>query len=180
MKLLFDFFPILLFFAAFKFFGIFIATAVAIAASFVQVGVSWFVSRRIEPMHLVTLGIVAIFGGLTLYLQDEMFIKWKPTVINWLFGIAFLFSQWIGRKPLIERMLASNISLPAVIWRRLNGGWCAFFFILGGINLFVVYTFDTSTWVNFKVFGMMGLTLVFVLIQSVYLSRHITTVSASE
>jgi intracellular septation protein len=175
MKLLFDFFPILLFFIAFKFFDIYVATAVAIVASFIQVAATWFKTRKVEPMHLVTLAIVAIFGGLTLYLQDEMFIKWKPTVINWLFGVAFLASQWIGSKPMIERMLSSNVSLPDTVWRRLNAGWCGFFFLLGGINLFVVYSFDTATWVNFKLFGMMGLTLVFVLLQSVYLSRHIET-----
>jgi intracellular septation protein len=180
MKLLFDFFPILLFFLTFKFFDIYVATAVAIGSSFLQVSVSWFISRKFEPMHLVTLAIVTIFGGLTLYLQDEMFIKWKPTVINWLFGLAFLGSQWIGDKPLIERMLSANISLPDRIWRRLNTGWTGFFFLLGGINLLVVYNFDTATWVNFKLFGMMGLTVVFVVIQSLYLSRHMSPATADE
>jgi intracellular septation protein len=174
MKLLFDFFPILLFFVAFKLYDLYVATAVAIAATFIQVGFSWFKFRKIEAMHLLTLGIIVVFGGLTLYLQDEMFIKWKPTVINWLFGIAFLASQWIGDKPFIERMMSTNLSLPAVIWRRLNLGWSAFFLTLGAINLFVVYSFDTATWVNFKLFGMLGLTLVFVVAQSFYLTRYMT------
>jgi len=173
MKLLFDFFPILLFFAAFKLYDIFVATAVAIVATFLQVGYSWLKRRKIEPMHLVTLGIIVVFGGLTLYLQDEMFIKWKPTVINWLFGIAFLASQWIGEKPLIQRMMAANLELPAAVWRRLNLGWTLFFLVLGGVNLFVVYSFDTATWVNFKLFGILGLTLVFVIVQSVYLTRYL-------
>ena len=180
MKLLFDFFPIFLFFIAYKAFDIYIATAVAIAASFVQCLVSWLWQRKLEPMHLVTFGIVAIFGGLTLYLQDEMFIKWKPTVINWLFGVAFLISQWIGEAPLIQRMLSTNIDLPDHIWRKLNAGWWTFFFIIGAINLFVVYTFDTPTWVNFKLFGMMGLTLLFVIIQSVFLSKYISPTSTKQ
>lgn len=177
MKLLFDFFPILLFFIAYKVFDIYWATGVAIAASFVQVGYSWWKTRKIESMHLVTLVIIVVFGGLTLYLKDEQFIKWKPTVINWLFGVVFLASQWLGDKPMIERMMSSNadLSLPPAVWRNLNLSWTLFFFILGGVNWFVMTTFDTATWVNFKLFGMLGLTLVFVLLQSVYLSRHLPT-----
>lgn len=176
MKLLFDFFPILLFFIAYKVFDIYVATAVAIAASFVQVGFAWWKTRKVEPMHLVTLVIIVVFGGLTLYLQDEQFIKWKPTVINWLFGFAFLASQWLGEKPMIERMMGSNsteLDLPAAVWRTLNLSWTLFFFALGGANWFVMTTFDTATWVNFKLFGMLGLTLLFVLLQSVYLARHL-------
>lgn len=172
MKLLFDFFPIFLFFIAFKLYDIYVATAVAIVGTFVQVGFSWFKYRKVEPMHLLTLGIIVVFGGLTLYLQDEMFIKWKPTVINWLFGIAFLGSQWIGEKPFIERMMSANLTLPDVVWRRLNLGWAAFFLVLGTVNLFVVYSFDTATWVNFKLFGMLGLTIAFVIAQSFYLTRY--------
>jgi intracellular septation protein len=174
MKLLFDFFPILLFFVAYKFADIYVATAVAIAASFIQVGISWFRSHKVEPMHLVTLAIIVVFGGLTLYLQNEMFIKWKPTVINWLFGVVFLSSQVFGEKTMIERMLGANMSLPAMVWRRLNLSWSTFFIVLGGVNVFVLYSFDTNTWVNFKLFGMLGLTFVFVLLQSFYLSRHMT------
>lgn len=173
MKLLFDFFPILLFFIAFKIFDIYVATAVAIAASLLQVGLSWLKNRHVEAMHWVTLVIIVVFGGLTLYLQDEQFIKWKPTVINWLFGAVFLASQWMGEKTMIERMMGGNLSLPTAVWRNLNLSWTLFFFILGGVNFFVMSTFDTATWVNFKLFGMLGLTLVFVLVQSFYLSRHL-------
>lgn len=173
MKLLFDFFPVLLFFITYKFFDIYAATAVAIVASFLQVGISWFRTHKVEPMHLVTLLIIAVFGGATLYLQDELFIKWKPTVINWLFGIALLASQVFGERTIIERMLSVNITLPQSVWRRMNLSWALFFLVLGGVNLFVLYTFDTDTWVNFKLFGILGLTFVFVLAQSFYLSRHI-------
>ncbi len=172
MKLLFDFFPILLFFLAYKLYDIYAATLVAIAASCVQVTFAWFSTRRVEPMHLVTLVLIIVFGGLTLILKDELFIKWKPTVVNWLFGLAFLASQLFGRRTLIERMMRNNLALPGAIWRRLNLSWALFFLVLGGVNLFVVYTFDTDTWVNFKLFGMLGLTLVFVIIQSFYLSRY--------
>jgi len=173
MKLLFDFFPVLLFFITYKFFDIYAATAVAIAASVVQVGISWFKTHKIEPMHLVTLVIIVVFGGATLYLQDELFIKWKPTVINWLFGIAFLASHLFGERTIIERMMSANLTLPQSVWRRMNLSWALFFLVLGGVNVFVLYTFDTNTWVNFKLFGMLGLTFVFVLAQSFYLSRHI-------
>jgi len=173
MKLLFDFFPILLFFVAYKLFDIYVATAVAIAASFAQVGYAWWRNRKLEPMHLLTLVIIVVFGGLTLYLQDEMFIKWKPTVINWLFGLVFIASQWWGEKTMIERMMGGNLSLPDGVWRRLNLSWSSFFVMVGAANLIVVYGFDTETWVNFKLFGMLGLTLVFVVLQSIYLSRYV-------
>lgn len=172
MKLLFDFFPILLFFVAYKVYGIYTATAVAIAASFIQVGAFWWKHRRFENMHLVTLALIAVLGGATLWLQDEAFIKWKPTVVNWLFGLVFLGSQFIGKAPLVKRMMGSAIQLPEVIWRRLNLGWAAFFVALGFANLYVMYNFDTDTWVNFKLFGLMGLTLAFVIIQAFYLARH--------
>jgi intracellular septation protein len=174
MKLLFDFFPILLFFFAYKFFGIYVATAVAIAATIVQVGLVWFKTRKIEKMHVVTLAMIFIFGGATLMLKDETFIKWKPTVINWIFGLAFLASQFFTKKPLVERMMGGTLHLPPIIWRRLNMIWALFFIALGCANLFVIYSFDTNTWVNFKLFGMLGLMILFVVIQAMYLSRYVT------
>jgi len=173
MKFLFDFFPILLFFVAYKLYGIFVATAVAIAASFVQVGLHWIKHRRFENMHLVTLALIVVFGGLTLFLQDEAFIKWKPTVINWLFAIVFLASQFVGKKTLVERMMGAKLELSACVWSRLNMGWSLFFIFLGAVNLYVFTYYDTDTWVNFKLFGLMGLTLVFLVGQSFYLMRHI-------
>ena len=173
MKLLFDFFPILLFFLAYKFFDIYVATGVAIAATLVQVAISWFRTRKVATMQLVTLAIIIVFGGLTLYLHDEQFIKWKPTVINWLFGGVFLVSQIFGHQTAIERMLGANLTLPQSVWRRLNLGWVIFFLSLGGANLYVMSHFDRDTWVNFKLFGMLGLTVVFVVLQSLYLSRYI-------
>lgn len=173
MKLLFDFFPIILFFIAFKLYGIYTATAVAIAATLAQVGYSWIKFRKVEAMQWITLLLIMVMGGLTLYFQDEQFIKWKPTVINWLFGTAFLGSQFIGQKPFVERMMSGNMQLPATVWKRLNFSWALFFFSLGVANLFVIYHFDTETWVNFKLFGMLGLTLAFVILQAIFLSKYI-------
>ena len=177
MKLLFDFFPIILFFVTFKFFddqqqGILYATAVVIVATMVQVGVTWFARRKVEKMHLVTLVLVVVLGGITLALKDEIFIKWKPTVVNWLFGLAFLATQLVGKTTLVERVMGANVALPAAIWRRLNASWVTFFAAVGALNLYVVYNFDTDTWVNFKLFGMLGLTLIFVLAQAAYMMRH--------
>jgi intracellular septation protein len=178
VKLLFDFFPIVLFFVTFKLFedqheGILAATAVVIVATGVQVLVTWLRHRRVENLHLVTLVLVVVLGGVTLLLDDEIFIKWKPTVVNWLFAIAFLASQWVGRRPLVERMLGSNVSLPASVWARLNLSWVLFFVGVGCLNLYVVYNFDTETWVNFKLFGLLGLTLAFVVAQAFYMVRHV-------
>lgn len=173
MKILFDFFPILIFFVAYKVFDIYVATAVAIVASILQVSITWWKTRKLEGMQLATLGIIVFFGGATLILQDELFIKWKPTVVNWLFGFAFLVSQFVGEKTLVERAMGANIQLPRPIWTRLNFSWVVFFISLGCANLYVMYNFDTDTWVNFKLFGMLALTVAFVVIQGLYLARHI-------
>jgi intracellular septation protein len=178
VKLLFDFFPIIAFFVTFKLFddqhqGILAATGVVIVATGIQVAVTWFRHRKVENMHLVTLALVTVLGGVTLLLKDDIFIKWKPTVVNWLFAIAFLVSQYVGkRRPLVERMLGGNVTLPAPIWTRLNLSWVVFFIVVGFLNLYVVYNFDTDVWVNFKLFGLLGLTLAFVLAQAFYMMRH--------
>lgn len=173
MKLLVDFLPILLFFVAYKLYDIYIATAVAIAASVIQVAWSWLRHRKVENMQWVTMGLIVVLGGLTLMLRDETFIKWKPTLVNWLFAAVFLASQYIGSKSVLQRMMAGNLTLPEPVWQRLNWIWVSFFVALGAINLYVAYSYDTETWVNFKLFGMMGLTIVFIIAQGFYLSRYI-------
>ncbi len=170
MKFLADFFPILLFFIAYKMYDLYVATAVIIVASLAQVSYAWLKHRHVEKMHLITLAMVVVFGGLTLLLQDEMFIKWKPSVINWVLAAAFLGSQYIGEKSFVERMLSANITLTRAAWNSLNLCWVVFFAVLGFINLYVVYNYDTDTWVNFKMFGMMGITLVFILVQGAYIT----------
>jgi intracellular septation protein len=172
MKFLFDFFPVILFFIAFKVADIYVATAVAIAATFVQVGWLKLRGRKVEPMLWASLAIIAVFGGATLLLQDETFIKWKPTVLYWLFGAVLVIGAMLGRN-LIRLMLSEQVQLPDPIWARLNWSWIGFFVFMGALNLYVAYNFSTDHWVNFKLFGGMGLMLLFVLAQALVLSRFI-------
>lgn len=174
MKLLLDFLPVIIFFGVYKTTDdIILATAVLIPATLLQMLYTWIRTHRIEKMQLVTLALVIILGGATVVLQDKTFIQWKPTVVNWLFGIAFLGSQFIGKKPIVQRIMESNLELPSTAWRNLNVAWVVFFILMGIVNLFVAYNFSEEAWVNFKLFGMLGLTFVFILAQGVYLSRHI-------
>lgn len=175
MKLLADLFPVILFFVAYQLFDIYVATQVAIAAAALQVAYHKLRYRRVETTHWVTLGLLVLFGGLTLALRDPTFIKWKPTVVNWLFAAAFLLSQAFMRRSLLRRMMDHAVSLPDAVWARLNAAWVAFFFAMGVLNLYVAYNFSEEVWVNFKLFGFLGLTLVFMLGQGFYLSRHLLT-----
>jgi intracellular septation protein len=173
MKFLFDMFPVLLFFVVFKLYGIYEATAVAIAASFVQIGWVWYKHRKIEPMLWVSLGVITVFGGATLLLHNETFIKWKPTVLYWLFAAALGIAALIFKKNLIRAMMEKQMVLPEAMWSRLLLSWIAFFSVMGVLNLYVAYNYSTDTWVNFKLFGGMGLMLLFVLGQALLLARHI-------
>lgn len=172
MKLLVDFFPILLFFAAYKFYGIYVATSAAISACFIQVAWHWYKNRSFDMMQIITLVLISALGGATLLLHNEMFIKWKPTAINWVFALVFLGSH-LSKQTIIQRLMQKNIALPNPIWLRLNLSWVLFFFLTGLANLYVVYHYDTNTWVNFKLFGLLGLTVAFVMLQAVYLAKHI-------
>jgi intracellular septation protein len=172
MKFLFDFFPVILFFVAFKVADIYVATGVAIAATFAQVAWLKIRNRKIEPMLWASLAIIAVFGGATLLLQDETFIKWKPTVLYWLFGVVLAGAALAGRN-LIRAMLSQQMQLPDPVWARLNLSWIAFFAFMGALNLYVAYNFSTDNWVNFKLFGGMGLMLLFVLAQALVLSRFV-------
>ena len=173
MKFLFDLFPVLLFFAAFKFADIYTATAVAIGATFLQIGLLALLRRKIEPMLWVSLAIIVVFGGATLVLRDETFIKWKPTVLYWLFALALAGSALLLRKNLIRSMLAAQVQLPDAVWARLNWSCVVFFLVMGAVNLLVAFNFSTDQWVNFKLFGGTGLMLLFVLGQAVFLARHV-------
>lgn len=172
MKLLIDFFPIFLFFAAFKFWGIYMATAVAIAATVLQIGYLRHRHGKIEPMQWLNLGVIVLFGGATLLSHSETFIKWKPTALYWLMGGTLLMGQLLFRKNLLQSLLGGQVELPAAAWRTMNWAWSAFFAVMGALNLWVAYHFDTSTWVNFKLFGGIGLMFVFVFAQALYLSRY--------
>jgi intracellular septation protein len=172
MKFFYDFLPIVLFFVAYKFYGIYTATVVAIVASVLQVAIYWLKFRRFEKMHLITMVLIVVFGGATLLLKDEMFIKWKPTVLNWIFALVFIGTRYFSKKTIMERMMGAMLTLPLKIWHNLNLAWVIFFIALGFVNLYVVYNFDTDTWVNFKLFGMLGLNFAFLVGQMLYLSRY--------
>lgn len=173
MKFLYDLFPVVLFFVAFKLAGIYAATAVAIAASFLQVGWLKLRGRRVDPMLWASFGIIAVFGGATLLLQDEMFIKWKPTVLYWLLGSVLAGAALVFRRNLVRTMLSEQVRLPDPVWARLNWSWVGFFAFMGALNLYVAYNYSTDLWVNFKVFGGMGLMLLFVVLQALFLARHV-------
>jgi len=173
MKFLFDLFPVILFFIAFKFADIYIATAVAIVATFAQIGWLWFRKKKIEPMLWVSLAVIVLFGGATLLLQSETFIKWKPTVLYWLFAGVLGVAQLAFGRNLIRSMLGSQMQMPDVAWPPLLWSWVGFFTFMGVINLWVAYSFSTDTWVSFKLFGGMGLMFVFVIGQAFYLARYI-------
>lgn len=172
MKLLFDFFPIILFFVCFKFFGIYNATAVAMIASLLQVFIYRLKYQRYEKLHLISLGLILVLGGATLFFHNPWFIKWKPTGIYWLSSVAFILSGFIGKKTLIQKMMEGNIQLPQKIWQRLNMAWAGYFAIMGALNIYVAYHYDTDVWVNFKLIGGVGFMLVFVFMQAIYLTRH--------
>jgi len=173
MKFLFDIFPVVLFFVAFKFFDIYVATAVAIAATFLQIGWLWLRGRKIENMLWVSLAVIVVFGGATLVLQNETFIKWKPTVLYWLFAGALGIAALAFKKNLIRAMMEAQVKLPEVVWSKLLASWIAFFAVMGALNLAVAFNFSTDAWVNFKLFGGIGLMLAFVVLQALMLSRYI-------
>lgn len=197
MKILFDLLPVILFFVAYKIAGgnqafahelasrwlgdgiavtqapILLATAVAILATIAQIGWVWMRHRKVDTMLWISLGIIVVFGGATLFFHNPTFIKWKPTALYWLFGGTLTVSAVIFRRNLIRKMLEAQVRLPEPVWGRLNFAWAGFFILMGFLNLYVAYTFSEETWVNFKLFGGLGLMLLFVLGQGFYLSRHI-------
>ena len=202
MKLLFDFLPIVLFFASFKaaeghrewaadfatrHFGgivsggvvgpgeapVLLATVVVIAATLAQVGWLKLARRKVDTMLWVSLVLVVVLGGLTIWFHNETFIKWKPSVLYWCMGTALWLAPLVSGKNLLKVLLGEQMQLPAKVWHRLNFAWVAFFAGMGLLNLWVAYSFSTDTWVNFKLFGGIGLMLLFTLAQGVWLSRHI-------
>jgi len=172
MKIFLDFFPIILFFVAFKFAGIYVATGVAIVATVAQIGWLRYKTGKVEPMQWISLGVIVLFGGATLIAHNDTFIKWKPTVLYWLMGGALLMGQLFFRKNLLKSLMGKQMELPDAAWRVMNWSWTGFFAVMGVINLWVAFNFDTDTWVNFKLFGGLGLMLVFVVGQALYLGRY--------
>ncbi|MEW5770302.1 MAG: septation protein A [Pseudomonadota bacterium] len=203
MKILFDLFPIILFFAAYQFGdanpatanalllglgvqldgatkpGVFLATLVAIVATFIQIAWVWIKHRKVENMLWVSLVLITVFGGLTLFLHDETFIKWKPTVLYWIFALSLGLAPLLFERNLIRMMMEKQVSLPDSVWTRLNLAWAGFFAFMGVANLYVAMNYTTDAWVNFKMFGSLGLMLVFIVGQTLYLSRHMDTAALS-
>lgn len=187
MQLLFDFFPVVAFFLAYKLADIYVATAVIIMAVLVQSAMQWIRHRKLSSMALISGALVLVFGGLTLWIRDEMFIKWKVTVVNLLFAGGFLLSHYIGAQPVIQRMLGSTLQsghgrLERRQWLKLSWMWIGFFMLLGASNLYVAYRFDTGIWVAFKLYGILGLTLAFAVLQGLWLAARMPadgTASAS-
>jgi intracellular septation protein len=218
MKFLTDFLPVILFFVTYKLYGIYPAITVIMVATALQVGYSWLRHRKVEKMHMITLVLVLVLGGITLVLHDKVFFMWKPTVVNWLFAAAFIGSQFVGnRKTLVERMMSHAIEAPPVVWLRLNISWVLFFILMGFANLYVANFFfeansaliaaaghevdlercgsemsgqllqlcqeakaTEANWVDFKLYGMMGLTFAFVIAQAFYLARHMPQETETE
>lgn len=202
MKILFDFLPIALFFGMFKYAEghkdwaastatewlgfmvsggvvgpseapVLLATVVVIIATLAQI--LWIKARgkRVDTMLWVSLGLVTVLGGATIYFHSESFIKWKPTVLYWVMGTALLVGQLVFKKNGIKSLMGAQMALPDAIWRVVNFSWVGFFAVMGILNLWVAFSFPTATWVNFKLFGGLGLMVVFVLAQAVYLNKHI-------
>lgn len=179
MKLLFDLFPILLFFLAYKFGDVYIATGVAIAATIAQIAWLKLRARKVEPMQWASLGIIVVFGGMTLLFRDETFIKWKPTVLYLLFAAALAVTGRLTGKQPLKAVMGSQLELPDAVWARLTQAWVGFFLAMAALNLFVAYRMSLDAWVNFKLFGSLGLTFLFVLAQGLWLGRHMKDPTAA-
>ena len=180
MKFLFDLFPVILFFAAYKFADIYIATSVAIVATVGQIAWVHFRHGKVDKMLWVSLGLIVVFGGMTLILRDPTFIKWKPTILYWVFSLALLVSALAFRKNLIRSMLEQQVILPESLWTKLNLAWVGFFAFMGSLNLYVAYHYSESDWVNFKLFGGMGLMFAFIIVQGILLAPYIPDEKSEE
>jgi intracellular septation protein len=172
MQIVVDFLPVIVFFAVYQFYGIYAATGAIIAVMAAQIIGQWLHKRTVNKMLLVSGALVAVLGGATLWLRSGVFIQWKPTIVNWLFAAAFLGSQFLGEKTLTERAMGHAVELDRQFWRQLNMIWVVNFALLGAANLYVVYRFDEATWVNFKLFGMLGLTLLTAIGQAIWIASR--------
>lgn len=173
MKFLYDALSIIVFFIVFKIYGIYAATAAAMIISLIQLTAYWVLYQKIDKGLLMTFIIIMVLGGATLFFHNPLFVQWKPSIVYWVFAIVLFGSHFVGNKTIMQRLLEAQIDIPKKIWTRLNLMWGLFFFIMGFINLYVVYNYSENAWVNFKLFGTLGLTIVLVIVQAAYLARHI-------
>ncbi|MDB5731962.1 MAG: putative intracellular septation protein [Variovorax sp.] len=172
MKLLLDFFPILLFFGAYKFADIYVATAVLMAATVLQMALVYAMERRLQTMQKATLALILVFGTLTLTLHDDRFIKWKPTVLYGAMAVALAVAMWVFRKNFLQTMLGAQLQLPGRIWTHLNVAWIGYCLFMAAVNAWVALYFSTEAWVNFKLWGY-AFPVVFLLAQGLYISPHL-------
>ncbi len=176
MQLFYEIFPVLLFFLAFKFYGIYVATVVGIITTALQVMISRLWKGKWDHKQLITLVVFLLFGGLTLYFHDPIFVKWKPTVVFWIFSIVIIGSQFLTKKPLMQRLMENVLQdkgiVPIHVWKNLNLIWAGFFIVLGGINIYVAYYYSNDAWVNFKFYGITAALILLSIIQAIYLMRY--------
>ncbi len=172
MGLLFDFLPILAFFIALKLSDVYVATVVAVVATIAAAIYQRYSKGRVEPMTLISCGLMVFFGGLTIALHDEVFVKWKPTVLQLLLAIVFVVSRFVGERPVAQRLLGKAFEAERKVWLRVNDGLTVFFVLMAGLNIWVAYTFSTDTWATFKLFGLIGFNIVAIVLATVYLNKH--------
>jgi intracellular septation protein len=173
----YEFLPVLLFFLAFKFYDIYVATVVGIAATVIQVLATRAITGKWDRKQVITMLIFLIFGSMTLYFHDPIFVKWKPSIVFWIFSIAILITQFFTHKPLMQRMMEGAIensqNIPSKVWRRVNLMWAVFFIVLGTVNLYIAYNYSNEVWVNFKFYGITLSLFAFSIVQTLCLFRHL-------
>jgi len=172
MGLLFDFLPILAFFVALKLSDVYVATGVAVAATIAAAIYQRMTKGKVEPMTLISCGLMVFFGGLTIALHDEVFVKWKPTVLQLLLAIVFIVSRFVGDRPIAQRLLGKAFEAERKVWLRVNDGLTVFFVLMAGLNIWVAYNFSTDTWATFKLFGLIGFNIVAIVLATLYLGKH--------
>lgn len=184
MQVFYDILPVFLFFMAFKLYDIYVATVVGIVATALQVIVTRLWKGTWDRKQLITLAVFVVFGGMTLYFHNPIFVKWKPTIIFWAFATALIFSQFFTKKTIMQRLMESSLQekgeVPKKVWRRINLFWACCFLVLGAINIHIAYHYSNDAWVNFKFYGITAALFVISLIQAVYLVRYITEVKIDE
>lgn len=184
MHLFYEIFPVLAFFIAFKLYDIYVATSVGIVATLLQVIINRWWYKKWDRKQLITLAVFTLFGGLTLYFHNPIFVKWKPTIVFWIFAVIILLSQWITSKPvtqrLMEHILQGKGEVPKQVWLKLNLIWAFFFAALGGLNLYIAYSFNNDTWVNFKFYGITIAFFILSIVQAVYLMQYVKEVKTEK
>ncbi|MDP3702155.1 MAG: septation protein A [Hylemonella sp.] len=174
MKILIDFFPILLFFSAYKLHDIYVATAVLMAATVLQTAIMYAIDRKLQTLQKITLALILVFGALTLFLQDERFIKWKPTVLYAAMAVALAIALWAMKKNFLKMLLGSQLELPDPVWMRLNVAWIVYCAFMAALNGYVAAVYSTEAWVNFKLWGY-AFPLIFIVGQGLYIARYLKT-----